>query len=111
MQHLEDASTYQKLNFKINMKILKNLNKLLNKYCKSFTEPEQKFLTEKFVKISNFCGLRKIHQSKIIETTIHSQNTEVAEVGEPSDLKVTPIVWGGGAMFQLEDLDILHIHF
>ena len=44
MQQVDDASTYKKLNSNIDMKIHKNLKKLLNKYSKSFTEPEQKLL-------------------------------------------------------------------
>ena len=94
MQHLDDASTYKKLDLNIDMKIHKNLKKLLHKYNKCFTESEKKFLNEKSFETSNFYGLPKIHKSKVIETAIHSQNTEVVEVREPCDLKVRPIVGG-----------------
>ena len=78
----------------INIKIHKKLKKLLSKCNKCFTEFEQKFLYEKFFKTSNFCGLPEIHKSKVIEAAIHSQNTEVVEVWEPSDLKLRSIVGG-----------------
>ena len=94
MQHLDHASTYKKLDLNIDMKIHKNLKKLLHKYSKCFAESEQKFLNEKSFQTSNFYGLPKIHKSKVIEAAIHSQNTEVVEVEEPSDLKFRPIVGG-----------------
>ena len=53
MQHLDDTTTYQKLDFNIDMKIIKKLKKLLHKYKKSFTEPEQEFLNKKSFKTSN----------------------------------------------------------
>ena len=56
MKHLDDASTYKKLDLNIDMKIHKNLRKLLHKYNKCFTESEQKFLNEKSFKTSNFYG-------------------------------------------------------
>ena len=43
---------------------------------------------------SNFYGLLKIQESKIREAALHSQNTEVIEVGEPSILKLRSIVGG-----------------
>ena len=59
----------------------------INKYKKCFTESKQKFLSEKSFETSNFYGLPEIRQAKVIEAAIHSQNTEVADVREPSDLK------------------------
>ena len=94
MQHLDDASTYKKFDLNIDMKIHKNLKKLLHKYNKCFTESEQKFLNERSFETSNFYGLPKIHKSKVIEAAMHSQNTEVVEVREPHDLKLRPIVRG-----------------
>ena len=55
MHYVNDASMYRKLNSNIDMKIHANLKKLLKKFSKSFTEPEQKFLNEKSFKNSNFC--------------------------------------------------------
>ena len=94
MQHLDYARTSKKLDLNIDMKIRKNLKKLLHKYKKCFTESEQKLLNEKSFKTSNFYGLPKIHKSKVIEAAIHSQNTEVVEVREHRDLKLKPIVGG-----------------
>ena len=94
MKHLDDASTYRKLDINIDMKVNKNLNKHLKKYDKCFTESDQKFLREKFSETSNFYNLPKIRKSKVIETAIHPQNTEVVEVREPSELKLRPIVGG-----------------
>ena len=88
MHHLDDASTYKKLDLNIDMKIHKNLKKLLHIYNKCFTESEQKFPNEKSFETSNFYGLPK---SKAIKAAIHSQNTEVVEVREPRDLKLRPI--------------------
>ena len=92
VQHLDDASTYKKLDMNIDMKIHKNLKKLLHKYNKCFTEPEQKLLNEKSFETRNFYGLPKIHKFKVIEAAIHSQNTEVVEVRESRNLKLRPIV-------------------
>ena len=81
MQHLDDASTYKKLDLNIDMKGI-------------LIEFEQKFLDEKSFENSNFYGLPKIHKSKVIEAAIHSQNTEVVEFREPHCLKLRPIVCG-----------------
>ena len=92
MQHLHDAGTYKILDLNIDMKIAKNLKKLLHKYKNCFTESEQNYLNEKSFETSNFYGLSKIHKSKVIEVAIHSQNPEVVEAGESSDLKLRPNV-------------------
>ena len=67
MQHLDDASTCKKLDLNMNMKLYKDLKKLLHKYKKCFTESEQKFLNEKSFETNNIYGLPKIHKSKVIE--------------------------------------------
>ena len=94
MQHLDDASTYKKLDLNIDMKIHKNLKKLLHKHNKCFTESEQKFLNEKYFETNNFYGLPKIHKSKVIQAAVHSQNTGVVEVWKPCNLKLRPITGG-----------------
>ena len=94
MQQLDDASTCKKLDLNIYMKIYKNLKKLLHKYKKCFTESEQNFLNEKSFETNNIYGLPTTHRSKVIEAPIHSQNTEVVEVPERSDLKLRPIAVG-----------------
>ena len=57
-----------------------------------FTEPEWKFLTDKHHEVSNFYGLPKYHKSKIIESAINTQSSEIIEIFEPNDLKLRPIV-------------------
>ena len=47
-----------------------------------------------FEAFRNFYGLPKIHKSKVTEAAIHSQNTEVVEVREPSNMKLRPLVGG-----------------
>ena len=94
MQHLDDASTYKKLDLNIDMKIHKNLKKLLHRYNKCFTESEQKFLNEKSFETSNFYGLPKIHNSKVLEAAIHSQNTEaVDQIVQQEDLVISSILF------------------
>ena len=56
------------------------------------TEPEWKFLNDKHHEGSNFYGLPKIHKSKMIESAINTQNSEIIETFEPNDLKLRPIV-------------------
>ena len=80
MQHLYDASTYKKLDVNIDMKTHKKFEKFLHKYSKCFAESEQIFLNGKSFEASNFYDLTKIHKSKVMEATIHSQNTYVVEV-------------------------------
>ena len=69
MQHLDDVSTYKKIDLNIDMKIHKNLKIFLQKHNKCFTESEQKFLNEKSFETSNFYGLPKIRKSKLIIKT------------------------------------------
>ena len=42
-----------------------------------FTEPEWKFLNDKYHEVRNFNGLSKIHKSKIIESVRNTQNDEI----------------------------------
>ena len=57
-----------------------------------FSKPDQKFLNDKNGEVSNLYGLPKIHKSKIIESTINTQNSEIIEIFEPNNLKLRPIV-------------------
>ena len=57
-----------------------------------FTEPEWKFLKDKQCEVSNLNGLPKIHKSKITESAINTQNSEIIEIFEPNDLKLRPTV-------------------
>ena len=59
-----------------------------------FTEPEWKFLEDKHPKVSNFFGPPKVHKSKIIESVINTQNSDIIEIFELNDLKLRLIVDG-----------------
>ena len=39
-------------------------------------------------------GLTKIHKSKIVESAINTQNSEIIEIFEASNLKLRPVVGG-----------------
>ena len=86
MGHLDDASTYEKLDLNIYIKIHKKFEKAFTQYF--FTESEQKFLTEKSFETSNSYGLPKINKSKVIKAAIHSQSTDLLKVLKPSNLKL-----------------------
>ena len=58
----------------------------------SFSEPEWKFLNDKYHEVSNFYGLPKTHKSMTIEFVINTQNSEIIEIFEPNDLKLRPVV-------------------
>ena len=75
----------------INNKIQSKLLRFLRQYKTCFTE---KFLNVKHHEVSNFCGLPKINKSKIIESVINTQNSEIIEIFKPNDLKLRPIVGG-----------------
>ena len=57
-----------------------------------FTESESKFLNDKHHEVSNFYGLPKNHKSRIIESAINTQNSEIIEIFEPNDLNLRSIV-------------------
>ena len=59
-----------------------------------FTKTEWKFLKDKQCEVSNLNGLPKIHKSKITESAIHTQNSEIIEIFEPNDSKLRPTVAG-----------------
>ena len=75
-------------------KIQSNLLRFLRKQKICFTEPERTFLNDKDHEVSNFYRLPKIHKSMITESAINTQNSEIIEISEPSDLKLRPIVGG-----------------
>ena len=57
-----------------------------------FTEPEWKFPNNKHYEVSNFYGVPKSNKSKIIESVINTQNSEIIRTFEEHDLKLRPIV-------------------
>ena len=91
MQHLLDKNTYKKLDSCINKKIQSNLLRFLRQHKMCFTEPECKFLNHKHHEVSSFYRLPKIHKSTIIESAINSEDSEIIEIFETSDLKLRPV--------------------
>ena len=87
-----DENTYKKLDSCIYNNIQSNLLRFLRQYEMCFTGPEWKFLNDKNNEVSNFCGLPKIHKSKVIESATNTKNSEIIGTFEPSDLKLRPIV-------------------
>ena len=87
-----DENTYKRLDFCIDDKRQSNLLRFLRQYEMCFTEPEWKFSSDKHHEVSIFYGQPKIHKSKIIESAINTQNSEIIETFELNDLKVGPIV-------------------
>ena len=69
MQPMLDENTYKKLDSCIDSKIQSNPLRFLRKYKMYFTETEW-----------NFYGLPIIHKSKVIESAINTQNSEVIEI-------------------------------
>ena len=57
-------------------------------------EKEFDYLTNFEMRTSNFYGLPKIHKSNSIKTAIEEQNQTYISTGEPTDLKLRPIVAG-----------------
>ena len=57
-----------------------------------FTEPWWKFLKDTYRKESNFYGLPKIQNFKIIESAIKTPKSKIIKIFEPNDLKLRPIV-------------------
>ena len=94
LEHLNDKSTYQKLDKNMDDSVIKNRSKLLKKYDQCFTKDEKKYLNEKYYETSNFYGLPKIHKSELIEKAIKLQKNTYIEQTEPEDLKIRPIVGG-----------------
>ena len=73
---------------------LSTVNRSSGKYKSIFTDKWFKYLNETDYNTSNFYGLPKIHKSQLITFPIKEQNSEVASINEPQDLKVRPIVGG-----------------
>ena len=59
-----------------------------------FTKPGQKFLNDKHHEVSNFYGLPKLYKSKVLKSTINTQNSKIIESFKANDLRLRPIVDG-----------------
>ena len=94
LQHLEDKNFYEKLPENPDKNIFRNLKQLCRKYRHLLQEKEFDYLTNFEMRTSNFYGLPKIHKSNSIKTAIEEQNQTYISTGEPTDLKLRPIVAG-----------------
>ena len=54
-----------------------------------FAEPECKFLNHKHNEVSSFYGQLKIHKSMNIESAINTPKSEIIQIIEPNDLKLS----------------------
>ena len=94
MQYLLSENRYKQLDSCINSKMQSNLFRFLRLHKMCFIKLEWEFLNDKHHEVSNFDGLPQIHKSKIKESSINSQNSEVIVIFEPNNLKLRLIVGG-----------------
>lgn len=92
--HLLSQITHKNLDPCIDNKIQGSFLRFLRNHKICFTERDWKFLNDKHHEVSNFDGLPQIHKSKIKESSINSQNSEVIVIFEPNNLKLRLIVGG-----------------
>ena len=91
---LEDASTYKETSANPDMKIMKELRKLVDRGDTGLTKAELDFILNFETSTSNLYGLPKIHKSKLIQNTIKNKNTNPVTLLNPEDLPFRPIVAG-----------------
>ena len=93
-KQLEDKNTYKKVNPSCDNKTMRANNAFIKKYENSFLKQEIDDMTNFQHESSNFYGLPKIHNSKIISKAIKQQDSEYISCLQPKDLKLRPIVAG-----------------
>ena len=91
---LEDASAYKDTSVNQDMKIMKELKKLVDREDTGLTKAELDFILNFETSIRNLYGLPKIHKSKLIQNTIKNRNTNPVILLNPEDLPFRPIVAG-----------------
>ena len=75
-------------------KVMKGIPKIIEKYKDNLTKKEKEYLTSFSYNTTNFYGLPKIHESKLIQNIIKEKQKEYVYIIEPSDLELRPIVAG-----------------
>ena len=90
--HLNDEATYKMVEANCDAKVMKGIANIIEKYKDNLTKKEKEYLTSFSYNTSNFCGLPKIHKSKLIQNTIKEQQKENVHNIEQSDLKIRPTV-------------------
>ena len=91
---LEDASTYKQTSVNPDMKIMKELKKLVDREDTGLTKAELDYILNFETSTSNLYGLPKIQKSKLIQNTIKNRNTNPVTLLNPEDLPFHPIVAG-----------------
>ena len=93
--HIYNEQIKKKTDSTCDNKVMKKFKKLTQKYENILTKLKIDYLTNFSPSTSNLYGLPKIHKSTLISKineNIAKQNNKYAEVLEPSDLKLRPIV-------------------
>ena len=93
MDILADRTSYQTCDNR-DPTTMNKIKRLIHEEGKNLNEKEKKFLTKFHIKSNLFYGLPKIHKSEIIKNAIKTQNTEIINIKECSDLNFRPIVAG-----------------
>ena len=95
--HLNDSSTYAKVNDDADKKTMSKLNKLVKKHEKCFTKGEKKYVSDPNWKTSEFYVRPKIHKCKTILEEVRRQPRNVINIREAPDLVGRPIIAGTNA--------------
>ena len=89
---LEDASTWKEKSVNPDMKIMKELKKLVDREVTGLTKAELDYILNFETSTSNLYALPKIHKSKLIQNTIKNRNTNPVTLLNPEDLPFHLIV-------------------
>ena len=92
--HLNDTSTYAKVNNDVDEKAMRNLTKLVKKHEKCFTKGEKSYVLDPNWKSSEFYVRPKVHKCKTILEEIKRQPENVITIKEAPDLVGRPIIAG-----------------
>ena len=95
--HLNDGSTYRKVESNADTKTFKNLNKLIEKHDECLTKKEKEYVTDNDWVTSEFYVRPKIHKCKSIIEEVQRNPREIVELNGAPDLVGRPIVAGVNA--------------
>jgi hypothetical protein len=92
MNHLNDSTTYKKLNSNIDKEIHEKIENFVKFYDPFFKKDEKKYLCDHDFKSSIFYVLPKIHKCDMIKQNIKNVENGYLEIVLPNDLSSRPIV-------------------
>ena len=104
--HLNDEKTYKMFEANFDVKVIKGIAKIVEKYIDKLTKKEKRYLTSFSYDRNNFYVLPKIHKSKLIQNATKEQQKEYAHIIEPSILKLRPF---SNLLYILSKSFLLHI--